>query len=101
MFRQDRGLRQRIALLRQPRAGQIKAPLIGKMRIERVPLNAGPLGHHADRRERRSDAAVQIDGGFDDALPGLRLLLGAALEGVGPCHVNLIALPCAIIIDKP
>jgi hypothetical protein len=66
-----------------------------------VPLNTGPLGDHADRRERRSDASMQIDGGLDDALPGRRLVLGAALEGVGPCHVNLVALSCAIIIDKP
>ena len=72
--------------MRQPRAGEEQAALIGKMRIERVPLNAGALGDHAERRLRRADAAVQIDRGFDDALPGLRLLLGAALEGVGPCH---------------
>src|SRR4029450_3671772 len=64
------GLRQRVALERQSPAGQIKAPLIGKMRVTRVPLNTGPLGDHADRRERRSDASMQIDGGLDDALPG-------------------------------
>jgi glyoxylase-like metal-dependent hydrolase (beta-lactamase superfamily II) len=29
---------------------------------------------------------VQIHGGFDDALPGLRLLLGAALQGVSAGH---------------
>jgi hypothetical protein len=34
---------------------------------------------------------VQLDGGFDDAAPGLRLLLGTAPEGVGPLHENLIA----------
>ena len=50
--------------------------------------------------QRRADAAVQLDGGFDDALPGFRLLLGAALEGVGPCHAYFIALICASIIDK-
>ena len=70
------------------------------MRIERMALNAGPLGDHAERRARRADAAVQVDRGFDDALPGLRLLLGAAFEGVGPRHVNLIAHICAFIIDS-
>ena len=48
MLRHGRGVRQRIALLRQPGAGQEEAALVGKMRIERVPLNAGALGHHAD-----------------------------------------------------
>ena len=50
--------------------------------------------------QRRADAAVQVDRGFDDAAPGFRLLLGAALEGVGPRHVNFIAHICAFIIDK-
>jgi hypothetical protein len=49
-----------------------------------VALNARPHGHHADGRARRSDAAVQLDGGLDDALPGLGLLLGTPFEGVGP-----------------
>jgi hypothetical protein len=71
------------------------------MCVEGVPLNAGPLGHHADGRESWADAAVQLHRSFDNALPGLCLLLGAAFEGVRSCHVNLIALPCAIIIDKP
>src|SRR5262245_5203230 len=70
------------------------------MCIEGMALNAGPFSHHADGRQRRSDAAVQIDRRFDDAPPGFRLLLGPALEGVGPCHVNFITLTCAMIIDK-
>jgi hypothetical protein len=52
-----------------------------------VPLNAGTFGHHADGGERRTDAAVQVDGGFCYALPRLRLLRGATLEGVAPRHV--------------
>jgi hypothetical protein len=70
------------------------------MRIERVPLNAGSLGDHADGRSRRANAAMQIDGGFDDAPAGFRLLLGSAFEGVGSCHHNLITLTCAFNIDK-
>ena len=57
------------------------------MRIKSVPLNAGPFRHHADGGERGTDAAMQIDGGFDNALSGLCLLLGAALEGVFPGHI--------------
>ena len=83
------GVGQRIALDVQSRAGQAQAALVGEMRIERVALHAGALGHHAEGRLRRADAAVQLDRGLDDALPGLRLLLGAALEGVGPGHLNL------------
>ncbi len=70
------------------------------MRIERVPLNAGALGHHADGGERRADAAVQIHGRFDDAPPGFRLLLGAAFEVVGPGHVYFDARACAVILTR-
>ena len=62
------GLRRGITFLRQLRTGQIETPVIGKMRVDRVPLNTGPLRNHADCRKRRPHAAVQIDGGFDDAL---------------------------------
>jgi hypothetical protein len=48
------------------------------MGIEGVPLNACPLGHHADRGQGRSNTAVQIDRRFDNSLPGLCLLFGAA-----------------------
>ena len=64
------------------------------MRIERVALNAGALRDHAERRARRADAAVQVDRGFDDAPPGFRLLLGTALEGVGPGHVISLHSMC-------
>src|SRR5262245_43013931 len=56
------------------------------MRVQRMALNAGPFGDHAEGRKRRPDAAVQIDGRFDDASPRLRLLLSAPLEGVGSAH---------------
>ena len=68
------------------------------MRIEGVPLNAGPLGHHAEGGERRPDAAVQLDRGLDDPPPGVGLPLGAALQGVGPGHVNFTAQLCASIL---
>ena len=81
-----RGVRQRIAFEGQCRAGHQKAPLVGKMRIKRMALNACPFSHHAESRERGADGAMQIDGCFDDALPRFRLLLSPALEGIGPCH---------------
>jgi flavorubredoxin len=70
------------------------------MGIKRVPLNAGLLCNHAERRERRTDTTVQVYCSFDDAAPCFSLLLGAALEGVGPGHINLIAHSCVFIIDN-
>ena len=69
------------------------------MRIERVALHARPFGDHADGGLGGARCAVQIDGSFDDAPPGVGLLLGPAFEGIGPCH-NFIAHICASIIDK-
>ena len=37
-----------------------------------------------------------VDRRLDDPLPGFRLLLGAALERIGPCHINFIALVMCI-----
>ena len=82
-----RGVRRRVALVSEARAGEQQAALVGKMRIEGVPLHAGAFRHHAHRGGRGTDAAVQRDGGFHDPLPGLGLLLGAAPQGVGPGHV--------------
>jgi hypothetical protein len=52
------------------RAGKVQAALIGELRVERMALNAGPLGHHAEGREPRADAAV-ADGQLAN-LPGRR-----------------------------
>ena len=43
--------------------------------------------------------AVQLDRGFDNSLPGLGLLPGPALQGIGPCHLNFHCTPCVINID--
>src|SRR5262245_59798480 len=56
------------------------------MRVKRMALNTGPFGHHAKGRERRPEAAVQVNGRFDDAPPRFGLLLSAAFEGVGSTH---------------
>ena len=95
------GIRQRIALHAPARSRREKAPLVGKVGIERVPLNAGPLGHHAEGGQRRADAAVQLHGGFDDALPGFRLLLGAASSGCrsGSCLFRMHSM-CAVILTR-
>ncbi|CDX45274.1 hypothetical protein MPLSOD_90058 [Mesorhizobium sp. SOD10] len=68
------------------RAGLKQAPLIGEVSVERVTLNARAFGNHTEGRRRRADAAVQVDGSLDDAAPGFRLLLGAALEGIFAGH---------------
>ncbi len=93
------GIRQRITLNGQPRASKVKAPLIGKMGIKRVSLNAGLLSHHAEGGERRPYTAVQVDGGFDNSSPCLRLLLGAALQSVGAGHFILVTRQCAFNVD--
>jgi hypothetical protein len=89
------GRRQRVALGREAGARHQQAALVREVRVVGVPLHAGTLRHHADGGGRRPDGAVQLDRGLDDALPGLGLLRGAALEGVGPGHENFIALICA------
>ena len=85
-------VRQRVALRHQARAGEEEAPLVGEVGVQGVPLNAGPLGHHAEAGERRPDAAVQLDGGLHDASLGVGLPLGAALQRVGPGHSDFTAL---------
>jgi hypothetical protein len=81
-------VRRRIAVLHQAGARGQEAALVGKVRIEGVPLHAGALRHHAERRRCRPDAAVQINRRLDDALPRLSLLLGAFFQGVSPGHGN-------------
>ena len=81
--------RKRVTIHRISRAGEIEAALVGKVRVERMALHAGAIGDHADRRRCWADAAVQIHGGFHDALPGLGLLLGAAFQGVSARHFSL------------
>jgi hypothetical protein len=71
------------------------------MGIDGMPLNTGPLSHHADDGERWADAAVQIDRGFHNFSARLCLLLGAALEDVGSGHIDFVVRARAFNIDTP
>jgi hypothetical protein len=52
--------------------------------IEGVPLDSGALGDLGDRRPRRAQGAVQLDGHLDDALARLLALFLALTEPVRP-----------------
>lgn len=90
---------QRVTFHSETRARKHKAPLIREVCIKRMALHACAFGNHAERRRCRTDARVQIDSRLDDALARLRLLLRAALEGVGSGHVDFLARARAFIID--
>lgn len=62
-------------------------------------LNTRPLSYHGDGGQHWADAAVQINGGFNNSLPGLCLLLCAALQNIGSRHIAFIALMRAFNID--
>ena len=61
----------------RPEQAMKQAALVRKMGIERVSLHAGPLGDHADRGQRRSDAPMQFHGRLYDPSARLGLLLRA------------------------
>ena len=52
------------------------------MRIDRVPLHTRSLGDSADAGPRRPQLGVQIDGRFDDAAAGLRLIFCSSFKRV-------------------
>ena len=56
-----------------------KAALVGKMRIQSMPLHVRLFGDHAQCRLRRSDRAVQLERRLGYPSAGFSLLLGAAL----------------------
>src|SRR5579859_259092 len=67
-------------------AGLEERARVREMPVEGEPLNARLLSDGGNRRPGRPDRLVQLHGGSHDAVPGLRLTLGPALELVLAGH---------------